>query len=106
MIASQQCFFLQLPNELQIRILGNLSSQELLKASAVRKGFRQRESITLCVLNAKRNKQVCQKWMQLAFDGSLWTKIDVRPFYSSIPADQLLRLGVAAGKFLKVANLR
>ncbi|KAI8150143.1 hypothetical protein BJV82DRAFT_586010 [Fennellomyces sp. T-0311] len=75
--------FLRLPDELQIRILSHLPSQELLKATAV-----------------------CQKWKRLALDGTLWTKIDVTPFYSAIPSEQLLRLGVAAGKFLRVANFR
>ncbi|KAG0170874.1 hypothetical protein DFQ28_002168 [Apophysomyces sp. BC1034] len=76
-------WFMQLPDELQIKILGFLPVQDLLKATAV-----------------------CRKWKRLAFDGSMWTKVDVTPFYKIIPAEQILRLGVAAGTFLKVANFR
>ncbi|KAF7729417.1 hypothetical protein EC973_004396 [Apophysomyces ossiformis] len=76
-------WFMQLPDELQIKILGFLYVQDLLKATAV-----------------------CRKWRRLAFDGSMWTKLDVTPFYKVIPAEEIVRLGVAAGTFLKVANFR
>ncbi|KAI8369624.1 uncharacterized protein BYT42DRAFT_539090 [Radiomyces spectabilis] len=75
--------FGQLPDELVVKILGHLQVRDLLKATAV-----------------------CQKWKRLAFDGSLWTKIDTAPFYKTIPAEHLLRLGIAAGSFLKIANFR
>lgn len=76
-------FILQLPDELQIKILSYLPPIERLKAAGV-----------------------CQKWKRLAFDGTLWTKIDTRPFYRIIPPEQLLHLGMAAGKFLREANFR
>ncbi|KAL1932096.1 hypothetical protein VTP01DRAFT_9152 [Rhizomucor pusillus] len=75
--------FLKLPDELQIKILGQLPTYDLLKATAV-----------------------CRKWRNLALDGSLWTQIDATPFYSTIPAEQLLKIAVSAGKFLRVINLR
>ncbi|KAI7874459.1 RNI-like protein [Lichtheimia hyalospora FSU 10163] len=80
---------LQLPDELQIKILGYLPPTERLRSARVRE-----------------QQQVCQKWKRLAFDGTLWAKIDARPFYRVIPSEQLLDLGVAAGKFLREANFR
>ncbi|KAI9318459.1 hypothetical protein BX666DRAFT_1855826 [Dichotomocladium elegans] len=76
-------WILQLPDELQIKILGHLPPVDRILAGAV-----------------------CQKWKRLAFDGTLWACTDATPFYRTIPADQLLRLGVAAGKYLRVANFR
>ncbi|ORZ03228.1 hypothetical protein BCR43DRAFT_520409 [Syncephalastrum racemosum] len=75
--------FFRLPEELQIRILGLLSTQERVAVSAV-----------------------CQRWQGLVYDGSLWTCIDASSFYRIIPADQLVRLGMAGGKFLRILNLR
>ncbi|CDH48303.1 f-box lrr-repeat protein 20 isoform 1 [Lichtheimia corymbifera JMRC:FSU:9682] len=69
-------FILQLPDELQIKILGYLPPTERLRAAGV------------------------------PFDGTLWAKIDARPFYRVIPSEQLLHLGMAAGKFLREANFR
>ncbi|CAO3659542.1 unnamed protein product [Rhizopus stolonifer] len=78
-----QSRFTLLPDELQIKILSQLPIQELLKSSAV-----------------------CKKWAQLAFDGSLWSDINVAPFYKTIPKDYLLKLIKASSKFLKTASFR
>ncbi|KAI8099049.1 uncharacterized protein BX664DRAFT_377174 [Halteromyces radiatus] len=75
--------FQRIPDELQIKILSYLDVQSLLKVTGV-----------------------CQKWYTLVHEGSLWQTIDITPFYKTIPADQLLKLGIAAGNFLKIANFR
>ncbi|KAI9259289.1 hypothetical protein BY458DRAFT_440526, partial [Sporodiniella umbellata] len=75
--------FTLLPDELQIKILSQLSTQDLLKASTV-----------------------CKKWVQLVFDGSLWSDLNVAPFYKTIPKDYLLKLIRVAAGFLKSANFR
>ncbi|PHZ15626.1 RNI-like protein [Rhizopus microsporus ATCC 52813] len=75
--------FMQLPDELQIKILAELPIQDLLKSTVV-----------------------CRKWNQLVFDGSLWTKLNVAPFYKIIPIDYLLKLIKASSGFLKTANFR
>ncbi|KAI8333957.1 hypothetical protein BC941DRAFT_108617 [Chlamydoabsidia padenii] len=75
--------FQRIPDELQIKILGYLTVQDLLKVTGV-----------------------CHKWYNLAYEGSLWQIIDTTPFYKSIPGGQLLKIGLAAGNFLKVANFR
>ncbi|KAH8556919.1 hypothetical protein BGW37DRAFT_416514, partial [Umbelopsis sp. PMI_123] len=69
--------------ELRIRILQLLTVTDLMKAA-----------------------MVCHDWKNLAFDGSLWSNIDVTPYYKNITTEQLLALGVAAGGFLKIANFR
>ncbi|KAI9019258.1 hypothetical protein CLU79DRAFT_759400 [Phycomyces nitens] len=76
-------YFTQLPDELQIKILGGLPIRDLLKATTV-----------------------CHAWRRLAYDGSLWTSIDISLFYKVIPEDQLVQLAVNAGTFLKFINLR
>jgi hypothetical protein len=50
--------------------------------------------------------QVCHKWYALVYEGSLWKTLDISPFYKTIPSDHLLKLGLAAGNFLKIANFR
>ncbi|KAI8329310.1 hypothetical protein BC941DRAFT_443199 [Chlamydoabsidia padenii] len=77
------CIFHRLPDELQIKILGYLVVKDLLKVT-----------------------EVCHKWYTLVYEGSLWKTLDIAPFYKTIPSDQLLKLGLAAGKFLKIANFR
>ncbi|KAI8885152.1 RNI-like protein [Backusella circina FSU 941] len=76
-------YIMQLPDELQIKILAELPVQDLLKSTTV-----------------------CRKWSQLAFDGSLWSTIDVAPFYKTIPTDYIIKLIKSAGRFLKTANFR
>ncbi|CAO3607508.1 unnamed protein product [Cunninghamella blakesleeana] len=52
------------------------------------------------------NFKVCKRWHYLVYEGSLWQTIDTTPFYDIIPADQILKLALASGTFLKVANFR
>ncbi|CAO3657133.1 unnamed protein product [Mucor hiemalis] len=75
--------FIQLPDELQIKILGELPTLDLLKAT-----------------------MVCHKWKELVYDGSLWTTIDVSPFYKSIPIENILKIIKCSNRFLKTANFR
>ncbi|KAI9310484.1 hypothetical protein BX666DRAFT_1869551 [Dichotomocladium elegans] len=74
---------LELPYELQIRCLSYLTAIELL-----------------------RSRAVCRKWKQLGYDGLLWIKVDITSYDRSIPVEQLTRMTVAGGRFLRVANLR
>ncbi|RUS26638.1 hypothetical protein BC938DRAFT_470498 [Jimgerdemannia flammicorona] len=60
----------------------------------------------LNVTDVMRAARVCRSWKMLAYDGTLWSNIDVTPFYKNISGEQLLALGVAAGGFLTVANFR
>ncbi|KAL1917721.1 uncharacterized protein VTP21DRAFT_3555 [Calcarisporiella thermophila] len=75
--------FEQLPLELRVKIFRYLNVPNLMKAA-----------------------RVCRSWRDLAYNGALWSHIDATPFYKTIPAEQLLMLGVAAGGFLRVANFR
>lgn len=59
-------------------------------------------NLSFCLLST----QVCRAWKMLAYDGTLWSNIDVTPFYRNISGEQLQALGIAAGGFLKVANFR
>ncbi|KAI7878180.1 RNI-like protein [Lichtheimia hyalospora FSU 10163] len=74
---------LDLPDELQIRFLSFLPPLDLLYMTSV-----------------------CQKWKRLALEGTLWTSIDTTEYYRLIPANQLIRLGIAGGKFLRKVNFR
>ncbi|CAG8662460.1 677_t:CDS:2, partial [Ambispora gerdemannii] len=49
---------------------------------------------------------VCRSWYSLAFDGSLWSKLNVAPFYQKISAYQLVALWKSAGGFLREVNFR
>ncbi|CAO3701434.1 unnamed protein product [Rhizopus stolonifer] len=73
----------RLPDELQLKVLAELPMQDLLKSSAV-----------------------CKKWNDLVFDGSLWTRINVAPFYKTITSQCLIKLIQASSGFLKTANFR
>ncbi|KAG0756384.1 hypothetical protein G6F24_011188 [Rhizopus arrhizus] len=73
----------ELPDELQIKIFSELPLEDLLKSTVV-----------------------CRKWNKLVFDGSLWSKINIIPFYKTIPTDYLLKLIKASSGFLKIANFR
>ncbi|ORX44020.1 RNI-like protein [Hesseltinella vesiculosa] len=77
------CALNRLPDELLLQILKHLAVQDLLKLTGI-----------------------CRKWYHLVYEGSLWQTIDSQPFYKTIPGDQLMKMGVAAGPFLKVANFR
>jgi len=58
------------------------------------------------VFEVVRAAMVCRAWYSLAFDGSLWSRLDVAPFYQRIKTDQLTALWKAAGGFLKEVNFR
>ncbi|KAL1925296.1 uncharacterized protein VTP21DRAFT_179 [Calcarisporiella thermophila] len=75
-------YFNNLPYELKLEIFKYLSIPQLLIAA-----------------------QVCKSWRVLAMDGSLWSVInfDIIP---KISGQSLLELGVYAGRFLYVLNLR
>ncbi|KAI8380853.1 hypothetical protein BD560DRAFT_365461 [Blakeslea trispora] len=75
--------FMQLPEELLIKIFSQLPVKDLLKSALV-----------------------CREWSRLVFDGSLWTTIDVSPFYKSIPIELILKLIKSSGHFLRTANFR
>ncbi|CAG8536677.1 1172_t:CDS:2 [Paraglomus occultum] len=78
-----KCYLDLMPLEVKTRIFKYLSDVELVRISRVNRS-----------------------WYRLAFDGSLWSVIDARPFYQEIAAKQLVKLIVSAGSFLKVLNLR
>ncbi|CAG8528636.1 20538_t:CDS:2, partial [Gigaspora rosea] len=40
---------------------------------------------------------VCYGWRELAYDGSLWSEINLMPFYRTITVDQIVQLSKAAG---------
>ncbi|GAA5799012.1 hypothetical protein HPULCUR_004421 [Helicostylum pulchrum] len=73
----------KLPDELQIKILKELPVQDLLKST-----------------------MVCHKWDKLVYDGSLWTTLNVTPFYKTIPTEHILKLVKCSSHFLKTANFR
>ncbi|CAO3649623.1 unnamed protein product [Cunninghamella echinulata] len=75
--------FDRLPDELQIKIFSYLTVKQLLKIT-----------------------KVCKRWYYLVYEGSLWQTLDTTPFYDIIPAEQILKLALASGTFLKVANFR
>ncbi|OZJ06857.1 hypothetical protein BZG36_00144 [Bifiguratus adelaidae] len=75
--------FLGLPREIQLRILSYLTPLQLIRVRCVSKD-----------------------WQNLMMDGSLWSVIDARPFYEMIEGERLVELGIAAGKFLRVAHFR
>ncbi|KAJ3125437.1 F-box/LRR-repeat protein 20 [Nowakowskiella sp. JEL0407] len=60
--------------------------------------------LDLCTLI--RASRVSHDWKRVAFDGSLWTKIDIFPFRNSITSWQLSDLARHAGKFLRSVNFR
>ncbi|GAN01812.1 F-box/LRR-repeat protein 20 isoform X1 [Mucor ambiguus] len=81
--AMMPCRLLQLPDELQLKILAQLPVQDLLKSTVI-----------------------CRTWYHLIYNGSLWTTINTDPFYKTITMDQIARLLKASARFLKVANFR
>ncbi|KAJ3333068.1 hypothetical protein HDU93_008800 [Gonapodya sp. JEL0774] len=74
---------LDLPWEIKLRIFGLLDQIELVRISIV-----------------------CRSFHRLSADGHLWASIDLSHHYRLVPAQQILRLCVNAGGFLKVANFR
>ncbi|RIB17805.1 hypothetical protein C2G38_1968091 [Gigaspora rosea] len=77
------CHFDKIPLEIKVKIFKCLEIDEIVRLSLV-----------------------CHGWRELAYDGSLWSEINLIPFYRTITADQIVRLSKAAGGFLKVANFR
>lgn len=99
--------FQDLPKELRIRILQLLTVTDLMKAAMVNSYDEKNIAANFqAVSSFLYIFQVCHDWKNLAFDGSLWNNIDVTPYYKNITTEQLLALGVAAGRFLKIANFR
>ncbi|TQS36780.1 hypothetical protein Golomagni_02762 [Golovinomyces magnicellulatus] len=76
-------FWGKIPYEIALSIFKNLTPKEIVRASAVSKGF---------------NK--------LCYDGQLWTSFDATKFYRKISAESLSKILVAAGPFVKDLNLR
>ncbi|KAI8640948.1 hypothetical protein BD408DRAFT_452419 [Parasitella parasitica] len=81
--ASKYLFSAELPDELQLVILGQLPLKDLLKST-----------------------EVCHRWRSLVYSGSLWTAINMSPVYKLIPNNTIIELIVSSGKFLKEANFR
>ncbi|KAI8802532.1 hypothetical protein BJ742DRAFT_832404 [Cladochytrium replicatum] len=52
-----------------------------------------------------RIARVSKKWHSVVYDGSLWTSIDLQPFYNIISNAQINSILARAGTFLKSANL-
>ncbi|CAG8441366.1 8351_t:CDS:2 [Ambispora leptoticha] len=77
------CHFDKLPLEVKVKIFKCLEVVEVITAS-----------------------MVCRSWYNLAFDGALWSRLDVAPFYQKISASQLVALWKSAGGFLKEVNFR
>ncbi|CAG8697311.1 14951_t:CDS:2 [Dentiscutata erythropus] len=77
------CHFDKIPLEIKVKIFKCLEIDEIVRISLV-----------------------CHGWHELAYDGSLWSELNLVSFYRTISADQILRLSKAAGGFLKVANFR
>ncbi|CAG8781326.1 17933_t:CDS:2, partial [Racocetra persica] len=65
------CHFEKIPLEIKIKIFKCLEIDEIVK--------------------------VCHGWHKLAYDGSLWSEINLKDFHRTITADQILRLSKAAG---------
>jgi len=76
-------FWHDMPYELRMHILGFLTPKEIIRCSAVSKG-----------------------WQQMCFDGELWKNLDTQPFYRDIPAEGLVNVVKRAGPFLRELNLR
>jgi len=76
-------FWGEMPHEIKLSIFSYLKPKELVRASAVSRGFHK-----------------------TCFDGQLWTCFDASEFYKDIPAESLAKIIVAAGPFVKDLNLR
>lgn len=76
-------FWKDLPHELRVHILGFLSPKEIIRVSAVSKG-----------------------WHDMCFDGQLWTSLDCQTYYQQITSDALIKIMLKAGAFVKNLNLR
>jgi hypothetical protein len=49
---------------------------------------------------------VSQEFYRLCYDGQLWKTLDASEFYNRIPVDQLAKLIVSSGNFVRHLNLR
>ncbi|KAL9094007.1 MAG: hypothetical protein Q9165_003677 [Trypethelium subeluteriae] len=76
-------FWRDLPAEIRMQILGYLEPMEVVRCSAVSKG-----------------------WHHMCFDGQLWSNLDTSKYYRRIPADALVNIIKSAGPFVKDLNLR
>lgn len=76
-------FWGDMPYELKMRIFRYLTPREIVRCSAVSKG-----------------------WYKMCFDGQLWTDVDMTEYYQRITSDSLVKLISAAGPFIRNLNLR
>lgn len=76
-------FWGELPYEIALHILANLTPKELVRASIISKNF----------------SKIC-------YDGQLWTSFDASRFYKEISAESLAKILEAAGPFVRDLNLR
>lgn len=76
-------FWVDLPSEIRIQILGYLPPKEIIRMSAVSKA-----------------------WHDMCFDGQLWTVLDCQTYYQKITSEALMKIMLRAGAFVKNLNLR
>ena len=76
-------FWARLPDEIKVGILRLLEPKEIVRCSAVSRG-----------------------WHKMCFDGQLWTSLDASKFYKDIPSESLVKILTSAGPFIKDLNLR
>ena len=76
-------FWGEMPHELTLRILQFLKPKEIVRCSAVSKG-----------------------WYDMCFDGQLWAVLNASEFYKDIPSETLIKILTSAGPFVRDLNLR
>ncbi|KAM0802240.1 hypothetical protein BDR22DRAFT_820176 [Usnea florida] len=76
-------FWGEMPQELAMHILQFLKPKEIVKCSAVSRG-----------------------WHKMCFDGQLWGNLDTQEYYQDIPAASLTKIIERAGPFVRDLNLR
>ena len=76
-------FWGEMPPELAMHILQFLRPKEIVKCSAVSRG-----------------------WHKMCFDGQLWGNLDTQEYYQDIPAASLTKIIERAGPFVRDLNLR
>lgn len=50
--------------------------------------------------------RVSRSWYSMCFDGQLWDNVDTSDYYMLIPREELVKIVMAAGPFLRTLNLR
>ncbi|KAI9041195.1 F-box domain protein [Aspergillus affinis] len=76
-------FWGSMPEELRMLIVQYLTPKEIVRCSAVSKG-----------------------WNKMCYDGQLWSKVDTTDYYRDIPSEGLVKLIAAGGPFVRDLNLR